>query len=611
MLLRLGKFIKPYRAYLALALLGALGETAADLLQPWPLKVLFDNILAGKPLPPAIDGWVAALFGHGVGGILSFALLAVLAIAVLNGASTFLQDFFMPRVGHWVLHDLRRQLYWHIQRLELAYHNERRVGELFSNITSDIQAVRELIESALIGLIVNSLTLVGMIVVMLAIDWRFAFLALSITPFLFIIVYRFTRRIKQASRDARRREGAVASVAQEVLSSIRVVQAFTREDHEQARFERENEQRVQAGILQRTLQAQLKPLIELLVADRTVIVLWYGTHQVLAGALMPGSLLVFVAYISRLYKPMKELSKQIDILSRAAVGLERVTEVLDTERRVQDLPGARIAPRFQGRIWFEDVSFAYRAGVPVLKNVTFSVECGQMVALVGPTGAGKTTLIRLIPRFDDPDRGRVHIDDRDIRSYTLASLRGQISLVLQETTLFYGTVRENIAYGRPEASFEEIVAAAKMANAHGFIEKLSNGYDTLIGERGTTLSGGQRQLIAIARAVIRDAPIILLDEPTTGLDASAEALVMEGLGRLIRGRTAIVIAHRLTTVSRADTILVLERGEIVERGTQEKLLAKGGRFAELYELQFRGQTLVEAGQRRPGYREKGKSSSEH
>src|SRR5439155_19998812 len=350
MLSRFLKFIKPYLPYLALAFLGAIGDTAADLLRPWPLKILFDNILAGQPLPPAIDGWVAALFGHGVGGILYFALAAVLAIAILNGASTFMQDFFMPRVGHWVLHDLRRQLYWHIQRLELAYHDERRVGDLFSTITSDIQAVRELIESALIGLIVNSLTLVGMIVIMLAIDWRFAFLALSITPFLFIIVYRFTRRIKEASRDARRREGAVASVAQEVLSSIRVVQAFTREDHEQARFERENEQRVQAGIRQRTLQAQLKPLIELLVAAGTVLVLWYGTHQVLAGVLMPGSLIVFVAYISRLYKPMKELWKQIDIVSRAAVGLERVTEVIDSHRRVQDLPGARIAPRFQGRI---------------------------------------------------------------------------------------------------------------------------------------------------------------------------------------------------------------------------------------------------------------------
>src|SRR5438093_13511001 len=282
-LIRFVKCLRPYLLFLTLALLGALGETVSDLLHPWPLKILFDNIIAGKPLPPMIGGVVTSMFGESVAGVLYFALSAVLAIAILNGASAFMQDFFMPRVGHWVLHDLRRQRYWPLQRLELAYQDERRVGDLFSTITSDIQAVRELIESALIGLIVNSLTLVGMIVVMLAIDWRFAFLALSITPFLFIIVYHFTRRVKQASRDARRREGAVASVAQEVLSSIRVVQAFTREAHEQARFERENEQRVQAGIRQRTLQAQLKSLIELLVAAGTVLVLWYGTHQVLAG----------------------------------------------------------------------------------------------------------------------------------------------------------------------------------------------------------------------------------------------------------------------------------------------------------------------------------------
>src|SRR5438132_5820964 len=601
-LIRFVKFLRPYLFFLALALLGALGETASDLLHPWPLKILFDNVIAGKPLSSGIGWLVSAIFGDGAGAVLHFALSAVLAIAVLNGASAFMQDFLMPRVGHWVLHDLRRQLYWHIQRLEFAYHDERRLGDLFSTITSDIQAVRELIESALIGLIVNSLTLVGMIAIMVIIDWRFASLALSITPVLFIIIYRFTRRIRQASRDARRHEGAVASVAQEVLSSIRVVQAFTRETHEQARFERTNEKRVQAGIRHRTLQAQLKPMIDLLVAAGTVLVLWYGTHQVLTGSLTPGSLLIFVAYIGRLYKPVKELSKQIDILSRATVGLERVTEILDTERRVQDLPGARPAPRFQGRIQFEDVSFAYRAGVPVLKNVGLTVEPGQMVALVGPTGAGKTTLLRLIPRFDDPDRGCIRIDDRDIRSYTLASLRGQISLVLQETVLFYGTVRENIAYGRPEASFDEVVAAARTANAHGFIEKLPNGYDTLIGERGMTLSGGQRQLIAIARAAIREAPIRLFHEPTTGLDSTSEALVMEGLARLLKGRTAIVIAHRLTTISRADTILVLDKGEIVERGTHEKLVAMGGRYAEFYELQFRGQAPGEARQSRQRYR---------
>jgi subfamily B ATP-binding cassette protein MsbA len=598
---RLTSFLKTYWRYLALAFLGALGGAAADLLQPWPLKILFDHLFSSKPLPLAIRGVVIAMSGPGPRGILLFALWAVLAIAFLNAVSSFLQDYFMPRIGHWVMHDLRRQLYWHMQRLSLAFHEEQRVGNLLSTLTADIQAVRELIESALIGMTINSLTLVGMIAVMLVIDWRFALLALSVTPVLFLVVYRFTRRIKEASRDVRRREGAVTSVAQEVLSSMRVVQAFTREDYEQARFERENQERVSAGIRARTLQAQFKPIVELLVAAGTVLVLWYGTRQVLAGRLTPGSLLVFLAYLSRMYKPMRELSKQSDILSRAAVGLERVVGALETEQKVLDLPGARIAPRFQGEVEFENVSFAYRAGTPVLKNISFRVEPGQVIALVGLTGAGKTTLISLIPRFHDLNHGSIRMDGWDTRSYLLASLRSQISLVLQETILFYGTVRENIAYGRPEATLEEIVAAAKTANAHGFIEQLPEGYETKIGERGVTLSGGQRQLLAIARAIVRDSPIILLDEPTTGLDATSEALVMEGLARLTLGRTAIVIAHRLTTISRAHRILVLERGEIVERGTHQELLAAGGRYAELYELQFRGQARVLSSQSLGGF----------
>jgi subfamily B ATP-binding cassette protein MsbA len=308
-----------------------------------------------------------------------------------------------------------------------------------------------------------------------------------------------------------------------------------------------------------------------------------------------GTLLVYIAYLGRLYSPMRDLSKLSDSLYRAAVGLERIFGVLETERSVRDLPGARPAGPLRGQIEFEHVSFGYRAKTPVLKDISFSIEPGQIVAVVGSTGAGKTTLASLIPRFNDPARGSVRIDGRDIRSYTLASLRSQIALVLQETILFYGTVRENIAYGRPEATLEEIIAAAKTANAHEFITALPEGYDTLIGERGVNLSGGQRQRIALARAIIRDAPILLLDEPTTGLDAGSEALVVQGMARLMANRTVLVIAHRLSTIKRADLILVLEHGEIVERGTHQELLARGGRYAELYELQFRGQAPVPHG----------------
>ncbi len=591
-LLKLARFLKPYRFYLAVALLAALGEIAADLFHPWPLKFVIDDILRKQSLPPGIERFVAPLFGTSSTGVLYFALASVLAIACLGAGASFVQDYLMPRIGHWVMHDLRRQLYWHIQGLSLSYHNEQRLGDLMGTLTGDIQAVRELIESASLGLVVNSLALCGMILIIFAMDWRFALIALSVAPVLFVVVYRFTRRVKQASRDVRRREGRVASIAHEVFSSIRVVQAFTREDYEQARFERENLERISAGIEVRTLQAKLKSLVELVVAAGTVLVLWSGVHQVLSGRMMPGTLLVLLAYLSRLYRPMRDLSKQSEILNRAQVGLERVFVLLETERTVQDLPGAKIAPPFKGKIEFDHVAYAFRPDKPVLQDICFGAQPGQVLGIVGSTGAGKTTLLSLIPRFHDPDRGSIRIDGRDIRSYTLASLRSQISLVLQETVLFYGTARENIAYGRPETTMDEIVAAALAANAQEFIEKLPDGYETLIGERGVTLSGGQRQRLAIARAMIRNAPIILLDEPTTGLDATSEALVMEGLARLIVGRTAIIIAHRLSTVSRCNSILVLEGGRIVETGTHQQLLGAGGRYAELYEVQFRGQAAT-------------------
>ncbi len=591
-LLKLARFLKPYRFYLAGAVLAALAEIAADLFQPWPLKFIIDNILKKRPLPGGLERYVGPIFGTSDIGILYFALFSIVAIACLGAVASFTQDYLMPRIGHWVMHDLRRQLYWHIQGLSLSYHNEQRLGDLMGTLTGDIHAARELIESALLGLLINSLALGGMIFIVFSMDWRFALIALSIAPALFVLVFRYTRRVKQLSRDVRRREGKVASIAQEVLSSIRVVQAFTREEYEQARFERENLERISAGIEVRTLQAKLKSLVGLVVAVGTVLVLWHGVRQVLLGHLMPGTLLVLLAYLSRLYRPMRDLSKQSEILNRAQAGLERVFGLLETERTVQDLPGARIAPPLKGKIEFDHVGYAYCPGKPVLDDVCFRAEPGQVLGVVGSTGAGKTTLLSLIPRFHDPDRGSILIDGRDIRSYTLASFRSQMSLVLQETVLFYGTVRENIAYGRPETTLDEIVAASVAANAQEFIERLPEGYETLIGERGATLSGGQRQRLAIARAMIRNAPIILLDEPTTGLDATSEALVMEGLARLIAGRTAIIIAHRLSTVSRCDAILVLEGGRIVETGTHQQLLGARGRYAELYEVQFRGQAAT-------------------
>ena len=586
---RLLRLLKPHRLPVLIAFVAALGETAADLLQPWPLKLVFDYVLGGKDLPWLGNVRVADIVLSPAQTIFYLALLGIVVIAVLNAGASFVEQVASTSVGHQVMYDLRRQLYWHVQRLSLSYHDAQRTGDLISTLTRDIETVHELVESALVGVGLNALTLLGMLAIMLAMDWQFTLLALSIAPVLFGVVYSFTRRIKQSARLVRQREGEISSIAQEVLSSMRVVQAFTREDYEQERFERENRQLISAGIRTATLQAQLTPFVELLVAVGTALAVWYGARQVLAGTLTPGTLLVFLAYLSRLYKPMRNLSKLSDVVSRAVVGLERISAVLETEQVVRNVPGARNAPRLRGQIEFQGVCFAYRPDRSLLNHISFRVEPAQQIAIVGSSGSGKTTLLSLIPRFNDPDEGSVRIDGRDVRGYTLESLRSQISLVLQETVLFHGSVHENIAYGRPEATSAEVMAAARAANAHGFIERMPNGYDTMVGERGALLSGGQRQRIAIARAILRNAPIILLDEPTTGLDASAEALLMDGLAHLIAGRTSIIVAHRLTTISRADTILVLEHGEIVQQGTHTELLANGGRYSELYEQQFAAQ----------------------
>jgi subfamily B ATP-binding cassette protein MsbA len=391
----------------------------------------------------------------------------------------------------------------------------------------------------------------------------------------------------------RRREGEVVNVLEEVLSSIRVVKAFAREDFEQKRFERHSLSSVEAALEARSIKAKLPPIVEIIVACGTCLVLWYGARLVLTGALTPGELLVFLLYLGKMYKPMRELSKMTDTISKASVGWERIREVLENETQVRDQPKAKRAPRFKGRIEFDHVDFSYQQGGAVLKDVSLTIKPGQLAALVGPTGAGKTTIVSLLPRFYDLTAGEIRIDGTDARQFKIESLRQQISFVLQETLLFRATVAENIAYGKPEATREEIVRAAKLANADEFIDQMEHGYDTMIGERGVTLSGGQRQRITIARAIIRDAPILILDEPSAGLDAASEKLVFDALENLMKGRTSIVIAHRLATVRRADVIFVIDSGQVVEQGTHEELLDNGGLYAKLYDLQFSGEDQEE------------------
>jgi ATP-binding cassette, subfamily B, bacterial len=582
--LSLIRLLRPHGSLLAIAFAAMLVQSAADLLEPWPLKLVFDYVIGSKPMPQ----WLAAWFPGNADAfaVLNVAAVAVIAIAIVGAISSYTEKYLSTTVAKRVGYELRRTLYHHVQRLSLSFYEQRQTGDMVIRLTSDIDATEDLISSAALGIVLNLLTLAGMTAVMFYLDWRFSLIGLSVAPFLFVIVYRFTRRIKKAARAVKQKESELASVVQESISSVRVVKAFAREDYEESRLDRQSQESVELSLRARSIKARLAPLVDVIVAIGTCLVLWFGVRLVLDGRLTSGALLVFILYLGKMYKPMKDLSKMADTLSKAAVGFERIAEILNIERQVRDRPGARPAPRFNGRIECAHVRFGYTPEQTVLDDVSLVVEPGQRAALVGLTGCGKSTLIGLIPRIYDSLGGQISIDGRDVRSYTLASLRQQVSFVLQEAVLFHTTVAQNIAYGKPEATREEIVRAATLANADEFIARLPHGYDTMIGERGDTLSGGQRQRIAIARAIIRDAPILLLDEPSAALDRQSEELVFEGLSRLLHGKTSITIAHRLATVRSADVIFVLNQGVISERGTHEQLLALNGLYAHLYRMQF-------------------------
>src|SRR5215475_6428744 len=583
--LRVAQLMRPYWMTLSIAGVAVVGETLTDVLEPWPVKVVVDSVLQSKPLKGWFGDVVFRIFGNNALAVLNFAVFAVVLIAVLGAISSYVESYLTNSVGQWVAHDLRRMLYHHIQRLSLAEHNDSQTGDMISRVTKDTDAVQEFINSALLGIFVDLLTLGGLVGVMFYLDWRFTLMALLVAPVLFIVVYSFTRRIKAASRAVRKKESELLSRVAEVLSSIHVVQAFAREDYEEKRFESESVENVQLAVQAKALKAKLSPITEVIVAIGTSLVLWYGARRVLSGELSVGVLIVFLLYLSKMYKPMRDLSKMSDTISRAVVARERMLEVLNIDSRVRDLPGARRAPRFKGAIDFSHVTFGYDDGTTVLNDVNIRIEPGQFAASVGPSGTGKTTIVSLIPRFYDPVSGAVRIDGADVRRYTLKSVRDQISLILQDTLLFRATIRENIAYGRPNASLQEVRRAAELANAHEFIESMPHGYDTIVGERGETLSGGQRQRISIARAVIRDTPILLLDEPTASLDAASEESVITALGRLMKNRTSVFIAHHLAAIRHADVIFVVSESGILEQGTHDTLMATNGTYADLYRRQ--------------------------
>jgi len=526
-------------------------------------------------------------------------VVAVAGIAIIGAVSSYFEKYFTTSIAQWVTHDLRRTLYNHIQRLSLSEYDKVRTGDLIARVTGDIGAIQDFINSALLGSIVNALTLIGMIAVMLSVNWRFTLIALSVAPVLFVLVYSLTRRIKDASRAVRQKESELVSVVQEVLTSARIVKAFSREDYEQERFETQSLQNVETALQARKLKARLSPLVDVITAGGTCLVLAYGARLALTGQISAGVLIVFLLYLGKMYKPMRELSKMTDTTSKALVGYERIEEVLEIESRVRDLPRARRAPPFRGTIEFDHVSFNYDGRTPVLQDMSFRIEAGQVAAFVGPSGTGKTTIVSLIARFYDPVSGRVRIDGRDIREFTLKSLRDQISFVLQDTLLFRTSIWENIAYGRPDATREQIVRAAQLADADEFISRLPGGYDSVVGERGSTLSGGQRQRIAIARAIVRDSPILILDEPTAGLDAESEQAVNGAISRLMERRTSVVIAHHLETIRGSDVIFAIKDAELVESGTHETLVARQGVYASLYQIQTAADREPLSGQTTP------------
>jgi len=584
--LTLLKLLKPYSGMLAIAVFAAVGEGIANLLGPLPLKLVFDNVLKQKQTTGWLNDAVRSLAGADKLAIVKVAAVLALLIAVVGAICSYAEKSSTTTVGQWVMHDLRRTLYAHIQRLSLSFHDESQTGDLISRVTSDIDAVQSFVTSGLLSVLINCITLVGMVSVMFYMNWRFTLIALSVAPVLFLVVFRYTRLIRKSSREVRKKEGQIASIIQEVFSSIRVVKAFAREDYEEKRLEEQSLESVEIALRARSIKAKLTPLVEIIVAVGTSLALWFGARMVLAGTLPAGDLIVFIWYLGKMYKPMQDLSKMTDTYAKAAVGYERIQEILQSEREVKDLPGSRRAGKLRGELEFDHVSFSYEANQPILKDMSFRIEPGTVAAFVGPTGAGKSTIISLIPRFYDPDAGVVKIDGQDVRRYRQKSIRDQVSFVLQETVLFHTTIWRNIAYGKPDASREEILEASRIANAHEFIEKMPEGYDTVIGERGVTLSGGQRQRIAIARAVIRSTPILILDEPSSGLDAASEQLVFEALDRLMAGKTSVVIAHRLATIQRADKIYVVKDGAIAESGKHDDLLKEGGLYAELHQIQF-------------------------
>ena len=567
---RLLRFITPYKKRLVVAVICMAFSGASNVVVPWLIKDVIDKVLANKDIYT-----------------LNLIVISILVLFLLRGFFYFGERYLMSFVGQKIVNDIREKLYRHLQILSLSYFDRRKTGNIMSNLTNDVTALQTAIAGNLISFVQESVILIGSLVSMMVLNWKLTLLTLVIVPLVVVTINVFGKRLRRAGHEVQGKMADITALLEEAISGIRIIRSFNREAFEIKRFVKQNDNNFWALMKTTRLTAILTPFIQSFAAIAITGIIWYGGMSVIDGDMTAGELIAFLIYAINLANPVRRISEIYGDIQRSLAAADRVFETLDTEPDVKEKEGAVELPPVQGHIEFDHISFAYDAEHPALTDFNLSVKPGQIVALVGPSGAGKSTVANLLPRFYDVTSGRLTIDGVDVRDVTFSSLRQQIGLVPQETMLFNATVRENILYGRLDASDDEIVAAAKAANAHDFIMSLPHGYESIVGDRGSALSGGQRQRIAIARAILKNPRILILDEATSALDTESEKIVQAALDRLMEGRTAVVIAHRLSTVRDADHIVVIDHGHIAEEGTHEELLAKKGLYANLYAVQFK------------------------
>lgn len=567
---RLISYVRPYMGRMIAAVVCIVLAACGNLAVPWIIKDVIDQVLINKDMV-----------------MLNIIAAGILLIFFLRGIFFFGQTYLMSYIGQRVIIDIREAVYRQLQRLSLGYFDKRQTGAIMSSVTNDVSALQAALVESMVEMVTEGMILIGSLGAMFFLHWKLSLLTLITMPLVLHAINTFGKKLRLAGRVLQARAADITAILQETISGIRVIKSFAREDYETNRFKQENFFNFRAQMKTSQLLATLTPVIEFLSAIGVTVIIWYGGMEVINGNLTSGALIAFLIYVVNLSNPVKRLSKVYGNIQKSLAAAERVFDILDTEPDIKDMPGAVDLPVVEGRVTLQKVSFAYSPGQYALREVSLEVKPGQTVAIVGPSGAGKTTIANLLPRFYEVTEGSILVDGKDIRTVTMQSLRQQIGIVPQETVLFNGTVYDNILYGRLDATEVEVIAAAKAANAHSFIDKMPDKYQTQIGERGAKISGGQRQRISIARAILKDPRILVLDEATSALDTESEKLVQQALDKLMIGRTSFVIAHRLSTVQRADMIVVLDKGRIVEQGTHNELLASGGLYSTLYQVQFR------------------------